>query len=209
MDERIYQYVQSLIQAPINLTAFKDFDSALANLYNDSVLPLIKEEVGEYFIDIGTGGGVPGVFVALEFNIKGLLVDSVCKKIDYVEKLCKELKIGGLEFLCDRAENLKNLGYLEKFDSAFSRAVSKTSVVLELTAPYVKVGGRIFVYKGPGYNEELGQSVNAMKELNVKLVEVRKYEIQRKDRYLLIFQKIGKTPEKYPRKVGIPEKRPL
>ncbi len=209
MDERIYQYVQSLIQAPINLTAFKELNEALANLYHDSVIPLKKEEIGDYFIDIGTGGGVPGVFVALEYNVKGLLVDSVCKKIEYVEKLCKEIKIEGLEFLCERAENLKNIGYLEKFDSAFSRAVSKTSVVLELTVPYVKVGGKIFVYKGTGYNEELGQSINAMKELNVKLEEVRKYEIQRKDRYLLIFRKIGKTSEKYPRKVGIPEKRPL
>jgi len=109
-----------------------------------------------------------------------------------------------------QSEELKDKGnFRESFDSAVSRAVSKIATVLELTAPYVKVGGKLLLYKGPGYNEELGQAVNAMKELGVKLSEVRKYSILGKDRFLIIFEKTSPTPEKYPRKVGIPEKRPI
>ncbi|MGB9614729.1 MAG: 16S rRNA (guanine(527)-N(7))-methyltransferase RsmG, partial [Fervidobacterium sp.] len=128
----------------------------------------------------------------------------------YVDQVCRELGIENVKLICTRAEELKTKGdFFEKFDSATSRAVSKIATVLELTAPYVKIGGKILLYKGPGYAEELGQAVSAMKELGVKLSDVRKYSILGKDRFLLVFQKVSHTPEKYPRKVGIPEKRPI
>ncbi|MGQ9855784.1 MAG: 16S rRNA (guanine(527)-N(7))-methyltransferase RsmG [Fervidobacterium sp.] len=208
--ELVKRYIEALINSPINLVGYDNFDEAYHFLYIDSTLPVKAEDLGQKFIDVGTGGGVPGVFLSIEFGVFGLLIDSVCKKIDYIKHKCEELKIENLEFLCIRAEELKDKGeYREYFDSAVSRAVSKIATVLELTAPYVKVGGKILLYKGPGYTEELGQSVNAMKELGVKLSEVRKYTIKGKDRFLIVFEKFDKTPEKYPRKVGIPEKRPI
>ncbi|MGC9772510.1 16S rRNA (guanine(527)-N(7))-methyltransferase RsmG [Fervidobacterium islandicum] len=208
--ELVKRYVKELIDSPVNLVGFKDFNEAFHNLYMDSVIAVKPEDLGAEFLDVGTGGGVPGVFLAIEFGAKGLLIDSVCKKIDYVKKLCEQLEIKNVELMCIRAEELKKAGnFREHFDSAVSRAVSKIATVLELTAPYVKVGGKVLLYKGPGYTEELGQSVNAMKELGVKLVETRKYTILGKDRFLLVFEKFAPTPERYPRKTGIPEKRPI
>ncbi len=208
--EIVRKYVEKLINSPINLTAYKDFDEALAFLYIDSVLPVKSEDLGELFLDIGTGGGVPGVFLSVEFDKKCLLVDSICKKVHFIQQTCKELGIDKVEAMCSRAEELKEKGvFFEKFDSAVSRAVARIATVLELTTPYVKVGGKVLLYKGPGYSEELGQSVNAMKELGVKLCEVRKYSIRSKDRFLLVFEKISQTPDRYPRRVGIPEKRPI
>lgn len=166
--------------------------------------------MGSIFLDVGTGGGVPGVFLSIEFGVRGILIDSICKKIDYAKKISSEVLIPNIEFLCCRAEELKNLGnYRESFDAAVSRAVSNIATVLELTAPYVRIGGRILLYKGPGYNEEIGQAVNAMRELGVKLKDIRKYSILGKDRFLIVFEKILPTPEKYPRRIGIPEKRPI
>lgn len=208
--ELVKMYLDRIVNAPINLTAFKDPQEAFANLYLDSILAVKPDDLGEYFLDVGTGGGVPGVFLAIEFQKRGLLIDSVCKKIDYVTRVCQELGITFVSSLCIRAEELKNVGdYFERFDSAVCRAVSSVATVLELTAPYVRISGKVLVYKGPGYTEELGKSVNAMKELGVKLIDVRRYSIQGRDRYLLVFEKIFHTPEKYPRRVGVPEKRPI
>lgn len=208
--ELVRNYIEKLISSPLNLVGYRDIDEAISYLYFDSVLPVKKEDLGNLFLDVGTGGGVPGVFLSIEFGVNGILIDSICKKIDYISKVCENLGLENVKFICTRAEELKDIGeYREKFDCATSRAVSKVATVLELTAPYVKLDGKILIYKGPGYNEELGQSVNAMKELGVKLKEVRNYTIKGKDRYLLVFEKIAPTPEKYPRRTGIPEKRPI
>ena len=208
--ELVRNYIEKLISSPLNLVGYKDIDEAISYLYFDSVLPVKKEDLGSLFLDVGTGGGVPGVFLSIEFGVNGILIDSICKKIDYISKVCENLGLENVKFICTRAEELKDIGeYREKFDCATSRAVSKVATVLELTAPYVKLDGKILIYKGPSYNEELGQSVNAMKELGVKLKEVRNYTIKGKDRYLLVFEKIAPTPEKYPRRTGIPEKRPI
>ncbi|MEN3042481.1 MAG: 16S rRNA (guanine(527)-N(7))-methyltransferase RsmG [Fervidobacterium sp.] len=208
--ELVKSYIEKLISSPLNLVGYKNLEEAFSYLYFDSILPVRKEDLGNIFLDVGTGGGVPGVFLSIEFNVRGVLIDSVCKKIEYVSKICKELEICNIEFICTRAEELKNIGnYRDYFDSATSRAVSKITTVLELTAAYVKVGGKILIYKGPGYNEELGQSVNAMKELGVRLKEIRNYNIKGKARYLLVFEKVNYTPDKYPRRSGRPEKRPI
>ncbi|ODN29655.1 16S rRNA (guanine(527)-N(7))-methyltransferase RsmG [Fervidobacterium thailandense] len=208
--ELVRRYLDRIINAPLNLTAFRDLQEAFTHLYIDSVLAVKPHDLGECFLDVGTGGGVPGVFLAIEFGKRGLLIDSVCKKVEYVRRVCEELGITNVTTMCIRAEDLKNSGnYFESFDSAVCRAVASLATVLELTVPYVKLGGRVLIYKGPGYTEELGNSVNAMKELGVKLSDVRCYSIQGKDRYLLVFEKIANTPEKYPRRAGIPEKRPI
>lgn len=206
----VERYIKELISSPLNLTGYKDFNEAYHYLYLDSILGVKAEDLGKVFLDVGTGGGVPGAFLSIEFGVNGFLIDSICKKVEYVKKIISELEIENVELLCCRAEELKELGsYIEYFDAATSRAVSKIATVLELTTPYVKVGGRVLIYKGPGYNEELGQAVNAMKELGVKLKDIRRYSILGKDRFLIVFEKISQTPEKYPRRVGIPEKRPI
>lgn len=208
--EIVRKYIERIMNAPLNLVGYKDFEEAFAYLYSDSVLPIRIDDLGEKFIDVGSGGGVPGVLLSVEFGRRVLLIDSICKKIDFVKQTCSELGIDTVETMCVRAEELKNVGdYFEKFDAATARAVSKLPTVLELTAPYVRVGGKILLYKGPGYNEELGHSINAMKELGIRLLETRNYSIRGKSRYLLVFEKTHSTPRKYPRKTGIPEKNPI
>lgn len=204
------KYIEAILSSHVNLTGLTSPQEAWHLLYRDSVLAVRREDLGESFLDVGTGGGVPGVFLAIEFGVPGLLVDSVCKKVNFVELTCRELGIENVRTLCARAEELKDLGdYVEKFDAAVSRALSALPVVLELTTPYVKVGGRILVYKGPAFEEELEKAVNAMRELQLRLVDVRRYHVLDRQRVLLIFQKLGKTPDKYPRRSGIPQKRPL
>ncbi|HCI29476.1 MAG TPA: 16S rRNA (guanine(527)-N(7))-methyltransferase RsmG [Fervidobacterium sp.] len=208
--EIVKKYIERIVNAPMNLVGYKDVEEAFAYLYSDSVLPIKDEDLGELFLDVGSGGGVPGVFLSIEFDKRALLIDSICKKIDFVKKTCTELGINSVEAMCTRAEELKDVGdYFERFDAATARAVSKVPTVLELAAPYVRIGGKILLYKGPGYNEELGRSISAMKELGVKLFETRTYSIHGKSRYLIVFEKVSPTPKKYPRKSGIPEKKPI
>jgi 16S rRNA (guanine527-N7)-methyltransferase len=208
--EIVKKYIEKIINAPLNLVGYRDFEEAFAYLYSDSGLPVKVDDLGESFIDIGSGGGVPGVLLSIEFGKRALLIDSICKKIDFVAQTCSELGIDTVETMCIRAEELRNAGdYFEKFDAATARAVSKIPTVLELTAPYVRIGGKILLYKSPGYNEELTHSINAMKELGVKLSEIRNYSIRGKNRYLLVFEKTHPTSRKYPRKTGIPEKNPI
>lgn len=115
--------------------------------------------------------------------------------------------MNNLEFLNARIEEKKDL--IEKFDSVFSRAVAELRVILELTVPFSKVGGKIFLYKGKNYKEELDNAQNAIKELNVKLREIREYNILEKERVLLVFEKAKENDPKYPRRFNKILKQPL
>jgi 16S rRNA (guanine527-N7)-methyltransferase len=206
-DEVLKQYVFEIVNAPLNLTAFKDINLAYNYLAIDSLKPLKKEEIGDNFLDVGTGGGVPGVFISVYFDIKGTLIDSSYKKIAYVEKICKKLGIKNINFVYGRIEEKKD--FKEKFDSVFAKAVAELRIILELTVPFAKKSGKIFLYKGVNYNEELKNAQNAIQKLNVKLLDVREYEILDKKRVLLVFEKYEYTEDIYPRKFSKIIKNPL
>ncbi|MBO8160317.1 MAG: 16S rRNA (guanine(527)-N(7))-methyltransferase RsmG [Thermosipho sp. (in: Bacteria)] len=206
-EEIIKQYISEIVNAPFNLTAYKDFHLAYHFLALDSIVPLKKDELGNNFLDVGTGGGVPGVFIRIYFDICGTLIDATKKKIVYVKNVCNKLGIDNLNFIHGRIEEQSSLKGL--FDSVFAKAVAELRIVLELTAPFAKKGGKIFLYKGINYKEELTLAENAINFLGVKLVDVREYAILDKKRYLLIFEKIEETPEKYPRKYSRILKNPL
>lgn len=204
----ILKYLKEIINAPLNLTAIKELELAYQLLAMDSLIPLRENDVGNNFLDVGTGGGVPGVFIGIMFeNSRGLLVDSSRKKIDFVREVCNKLNLSNLEFLNARIEEKKDL--IEKFDSVFSRAVAELRVILELTVPFSKVGGKIFLYKGKNYKEELDNAQNAIKKLNVKLKEIREYNILDKERVLLVFEKVKATDPKFPRRFNKILKQPL
>ncbi|QTA37214.1 16S rRNA (guanine(527)-N(7))-methyltransferase RsmG [Thermosipho ferrireducens] len=201
------EYVSKIINAPLNLTSHKDLEIAYQLLAVDSIKPIKASDIGEVFLDVGTGGGVPGVFLRMIFDVQGVLVDSSKKKISYVERICRELKIDRLEFIGERVENLRS--YREKFDAVTAKAVAELRILLELTAPFAKVGGKLLLYKGPRWKEEYKVSENAMIQLGISLDEVREYEILNKKRFLLVFGKKFPAPEKYPRKYSQIIKKPL
>ena len=174
----------------------------------DSLKPLKIDDLGNKFLDVGTGGGVPGVFIAISFdNINGLLVDSSRKKIEFVKSTCKKLNINNVDFLNRRIEEQKQL--IEEFDSVLSRAVAELRIILELTVPFAKVGGKILLYKGKEYKKELEQAKNAINVLNIELSEIREYKILDKERVLLVFKKVSSTNPKFPRKYNQIIKKPL
>jgi 16S rRNA (guanine527-N7)-methyltransferase len=168
---------------------------------------------GKKVIDIGTGGGLPGIPLKIVFqDMKIMLADSSKKKIVIVNNICKKLKFN--EFMT-LDENIENLGHkLElrnTFDFVLCRAVAPINILIEYGIPLLKIGGVLILYKGPMVEQEVDNSVNALNELKSKMAENIDFTLPLSDikRHLILVEKIGITPEKYPRRVGIPRKRPL
>lgn len=164
-------------------------------------------------IDIGIGGGFPGIPLLIAYpNLKLLAVDSVGKKIKFLDLLTKELAIDNrIELFNGRAEELDKK-YREHFDIATSRAVAHLSVISEYCIPYIKKGGIFVAYKSKTSDEEIIESKNALKALGGQFVDKISYEIDNNSEFsrnLIIISKISKTPTDFPRKTGIPKKTPL
>ncbi|ABR31184.1 16S rRNA methyltransferase [Thermosipho melanesiensis] len=203
----IKNYIKEIVNAPFNLTAIKNEEEAFHLLALDSLLPLEKMNLIGNFLDVGTGGGVPGVFIGIMFKkLKGTLIDASRKKINYVKNVCIKLGIDNLEFVHGRIE--EQIDFIEKFDNVFSKAVAELRIILELTVPYAKVGGRILLYKGKEYLKELNDAKNAIDVLNVDLEDVVEYEILDRKRVLLIFEKKDKV-NGFPRRYNRILKNPL
>ncbi len=166
-------------------------------------------------IDIGTGGGFPSIVLAIVF--KGLqvcAVDSVGKKIKFLEELLTKIDLPNkIEILNTRSEELaRNSSYRESFDICASRAVGKLNILSEYCLPFVKKDGYFIAYKSLNADEELLESQNAMQILGGEFIKKIDYKLPEKDsitRNLIIVQKKSSTPEKYPRKTGMPKKNPL
>lgn len=170
-----------------------------------------KYSVPKTLLDIGTGGGLPAIPIALAFpTIDVTATDSIGKKIKFIENVKKELSIDGLHPVCERVENLKNKGV---FDIVTTRAVASLSTILEYSAPFAKINGYIVAYKSKTADDELNAAQNAIKVLKLKFIEkIDVSNFQNDDdveRYLLIFQKIDKTPSAYPRQNNLARKNPL
>lgn len=169
-----------------------------------------KYSVPKTLLDIGTGGGLPAIPIALSFpTIDVTATDSIGKKIKFIENVKKELSIDGLHPVCKRVENLKNKGV---FDVVTTRAVASLSTILEYSAPFAKINGYIVAYKSKTADEELLAAQNAIKILKLKFIEkidVSNSQNDDVERYLLVFQKIDKTPSVYPRQNNLARKNPL
>ena len=167
-------------------------------------------------IDVGTGAGFPGIPISIIFPEKEVtLVDSLQKRTNFIEKVIKELKIKNVNIICERAEILGiNSNFREKYDLCVSRAVTRLSTLLEICMPFIKPGGLFIAYKGINYEEDLINASNALKLLgiNVKKDVAVKEEIipaTSIKRYFIKVLKRNKIPDKFPRRNGIPFKRPL
>jgi len=192
----------------MNLTGITD-DKGVANLHLlDSLTVMASAELqGKTLIDVGCGAGFPGVPLAIASGAKVTLLDSLGKRMKWLETILPQLGIQA-ECVTARAEEAVSTRR-ERYDYATSRAVARLNILLELTAPYVKVGGAVLAMKGAAAKEELAECTNAMKKLGLKLEEVREFPIDGTNHAVIILRKIAPTPKQYPRRFAKIKQAPL
>ena len=212
--ENFYKYMLLLLEwnQKMNLTAITDEKEIIYKHFIDSISinKYIKE--ANNIMDVGTGAGFPGIpLKLLNKDINFVLVDSLNKRIKFLEEVKKQLKIEKLELIHSRVEDLaKNKIYREKIDVVVSRAVANLSILLEYMLPFVKKDGICICMKGPNVEEEIEKANNALETLGGKIEIIEHIKLLGElERNILIIRKVKETPTKYPRKAGIPAKQPL
>ncbi len=217
--EQFFEFYEILISANkvTNLTAITDMEEVISRHFVDSLLPVLAlpdlGDGGITAIDIGTGAGFPGIPLKIAFpNIEITLVDSVGKKTSFLKEAVSELGLVGVEIVTGRAEELgREPAYREKFDLCFSRAVAKLPTLSELCLPFVRTDGIFVAFKSDTAGEEIAESENAIRILGGKVLSTLVYPLPGTDAQtmLAVIEKTSPVPEKYPRRTGIPGKRPL
>lgn len=193
----------------MNLTAITE-DTAVAKLHLlDSLTVLCCADLrGKSLIDVGCGAGFPGVPLAIACpEAKITLLDSLGKRMKWLEQVLPTL---GISATCvtARAEEAVT-GCRETYDYATSRAVARLNILLELTAPYVKVGGAVLALKGTAAREELAECKNAIRQLGLKLEEVKEFPIDGTNHAIILLRKVSPTPKQYPRRFAKIKQAPL
>ena len=167
----------------------------------------------ETVIDVGTGGGFPGIPLAVYAPEKHFtLLDSLNKRLKIIDELAGELGIKNITLVHGRAEDAARAKeHREKYDLCVSRAVSNLATLSEYCLPFIKVGGYLLAYKGPGAEEEVKEAAKALKTLGGSLVDIRETSMEEYglDHRILVIKKVRNTPKAYPRKAGTPLKEPL
>ena len=192
----------------MNLTGITD-DRGVANLHLlDSLTVMASADLaGKTIIDVGCGAGFPGVPLAVASGAKVTLLDSLGKRMKWLESCLPEL---GIEAECVTARAEEAVATRrESYDFATSRAVARLNILLELTAPYVKVGGFVLAMKGTAAKEELAECGSAMKKLGLKLEQVREFPIDGTNHAVIILRKVAPTPKQYPRRFAKIKQSPL
>lgn len=199
----------------INLTAITEDEEIIKKHFIDSIKAFKREEfkVSKNMIDVGTGAGFPGIPIAImNSSIKVTLLDSLNKRINFLNKVIEDLHLKNIVTVHSRAEDgARNKLYREKFDLATSRAVANMSVLAEYCLPYVKIGGKFIALKGPSVSEEIEDSRNAIQKLGGQLEGVLPVEIEDSDlkHNLVVVKKIQACSKVYPRKAGTISKNPI
>ena len=192
----------------MNLTGITD-DKGVANLHLlDSLTVMACADLeGKTLIDVGCGAGFPGVPLAIASGAKITLLDSLGKRMKWLEEVLPTL---GIEAECVTARAEEAVATRrETYDFATSRAVARLNILLELTAPYVKVGGKVLAMKGTAAKEELAEAQNAIKKLGLKLEEVKEFPIDGTNHSVIVLRKVAPTPKQYPRRFAKIKQAPL
>ena len=214
-EEQFYNYMKLLLEwnEKINLTAITEQNDIILKHFIDSITINKYIEQSNSIIDIGTGAGFPGIpLKIMNQNKKITLVDSLNKRINFLNEVCSKIKLKNTKAIHSRAEEFgQDNNYRESYDIAISRAVSNLTVLAEYLLPLVKVGGKIICMKGPDIEEELKQAKSAIDILGGKFERCDNFCLPKSDisRNIIIINKIKETPKKYPRKAGTPVKTPL
>jgi len=217
--EQFETYYNMLIEKNkvMNLTAITEKDGVIVKHFVDSVavIPYLKQ-IGNInlsnIIDIGTGAGFPGIPLKIMIpDINITLLDSLNKRIKFLDEVVSELGLTDVNTIHGRAEDFANDEfYREKYDLCVSRAVANLSTLSEYCIPFVKKDGMFISYKAGDSEEEINNSKKAIKTLGGKIVKVEDFKLPNSDSRVFVFiNKASSTDKKYPRKAGVPAKNPL
>lgn len=217
--EQFVIFYQELVEwnQRINLTAITDYDEVQVKHFLDSLTVFLARQErfgsGRRLIDVGAGAGLPGVPLKIVFpEIKLVLLDATAKKTDFLRHLVGELRLDDVDIIAGRAEEVARLtSYREQFDLVLSRAVAPLPTLVELTLPFCVVGGSFIAQKKGDIRAEVDMAAGAINLLGGKLREITSVELEElaDDRWLIVIDKISTTPARYPRRTGVPSKRPL
>lgn len=218
-DEKIElfkKYIAEIIRwnKVINITAIEDEKEIIIKHFLDSIssAKFINYE-NKKVIDIGTGCGFPGLPLKIIFpEMKITFLDSSKKKIMVLNSICEFLDIKEVEIISENIEKIAHdNNYREKYDLVMCRALASFNTILEYGIPFLKENGKLIIYKGPNIMNEVDNSLKALTEMKAKIKEKHEIILPLSDykRTIIVVEKIWKTNDKYPRRIGIPKKRPL
>lgn len=215
--EQFMTYLSLLLEwnEKMNLTAITEKRDVVLKHFADclSLLPALQWQAGMQVIDVGTGAGFPGIPVKIACpDLEMTLLDSLQKRIGFLEEVVRQLELDGVHCIHSRAEDGgQSSDHREKYDLCVSRAVANLAVLAEYCLPFVKVGGRLAALKGPDAVAEVEQAQGALQKLGGKVIEIRDVAIPFTElsHKLVFIEKIAPTPKQYPRKAGKISKAPL
>lgn len=199
----------------MNLTAITEYEEVMKKHFVDSISLVKAYDVSKSVsvIDVGTGAGFPGLALKIAYpQLKLTLLDSLNKRIQFLNAVIEKLGLDGVDTIHGRAEDFAKPGKLrEKYDLCVSRAVANLSTLSEYCLPFVKEGGEFISYKSEKIQEEMVKAEKAISILGGKVVKQVEFTLPDSDIYrnLFVIRKVKKTPGKYPRKAGLPSREPL
>lgn len=210
------EYIKLLLEGmeKSRLTGEKTEHGIIEKQLYDAIYPLkdIIIEKNSKLIDLGTGGGLPGIPIKIiRPDLKVTLLDSNRKKALFLKEVINKLNLQDISVINDRAESIgQDLMHRESYDYIFCRAVARLTVLAELSLPLLKIGGKAVLYKGPRGEEELHEAKNALITCGGALENIKEYTLKAGEkRKLYVIKKIKLTPDQYPRKPGVPGKKPI
>jgi 16S rRNA (guanine527-N7)-methyltransferase len=192
----------------INLTTITDPDEIDLKHFKDSLTILDYINEGDKVLDIGSGPGFPGLPLRIEKDFDLTLIDSVRKKVNFMNQVIEDLDLKNTRAIHTRAEDFAK-DHRESFDLVASRAVANMATLSELCLPFVKVGGLFIAMKGPKADEELKEAENAIKILGGQVVKIDHIDLDGNERNNIIIKKVHPTKKRYPRGKNLPKKNPL
>ena len=213
--KKFYDYMNLLIEwnQKINLTAITEPKEIILKHFIDSLTINKYIQQNSTLADVGTGAGFPGIpLKIIRSDLKITLVDSLNKRINFLNDVIEKLDLKGIEAVHSRIEEFgKNKKYRESFKNVTARAVANLTVLSEYLIPIAKIGGQCICMKGSNIEEEIETGKNAIKILGGKIKDINEFDLPDSDisRNIIIIDKIKNTPNKYPRKPGTPSKEPI
>ncbi len=215
--QQFEQYLRLLLawNEHINLTAIREPADIVTRHFLDSLsCSLVMDNLNESdLIDVGTGAGFPGLPLKILFpSMRLTLVDSVTKKTSFLRQVVAELGLTEVQIVTERAENLGRLPeHRDGYDWAVARAVAELRVLLEYLLPLCRLGGHVLAQKGESAQQEVKAATDALRLLGGELKSLQPVQLpgRAQPHYLVVIAKTAATPERYPRRVGVPGKRPL
>ena len=215
--QQFKRYFEVLVEwnEKMNLTAITDAPSVYLKHFYDSITSAFYVDFTKYesVCDVGAGAGFPSIPLKIIYpHLSVTIVDSLNKRITFLNHLASELKLEKVAFVHARAEEFgRNPKYREQFDVVTARAVARLSVLSELCLPLAKQGGLFVSMKGAAASEELKDAARAVKLLGAVLLDQHEFLLpeEQSDRHIFVFEKKKQTPKKYPRKPGVPNKTPI